>query len=441
MEKKQKKMNKEINLKGKKGITLIALVITIIVLLILAGVTIATLTGDNSLLQKATNSKGETIKAEGLERLKLAVVASYDNNGKVDTQNLAKNLSEIDGLKYINNENQEVNVDENTEIKLTAKFKLNGYNYKISDEGKITYKKEGAIDNEDIMKSPSTYYGKYVTNYNSLSDAGIKDEEGQLGKWQIFLADDTNIYLISSNAISRAYAPLNYDYDETKDKAVAYQMWISNILGQYDTSIEGNPSVISILEKLSKQSEYHVWLNTPTNLKNTINQKRVLSMLDTDKWNEYTDESNYKGFRNTIYANYVIGGPTIEMFCNSYNKTHGGDDIIPKTKNEEGTNYKYGYKVKKGSEDDGIDLNGLGDFTQTTENSDINNMYFKCNYWLSSPSAANSEYVIEVDANGTLRHGFNGKKVCFRPLVCLKSNVHLVEKTNGTTTTYELELD
>ena len=31
----------------KKGITLIALVITIIVLLILAGVTIATLTGDN----------------------------------------------------------------------------------------------------------------------------------------------------------------------------------------------------------------------------------------------------------------------------------------------------------------------------------------------------------------------------------------------------------
>ena len=39
-------------MKGKKGITLIALVITIVVLLILAGVTIATLTGDNGLLQK-----------------------------------------------------------------------------------------------------------------------------------------------------------------------------------------------------------------------------------------------------------------------------------------------------------------------------------------------------------------------------------------------------
>ena len=39
--------------KNSKGITLIALVITIIVLLILAGVTIATLTGDNGILTQA----------------------------------------------------------------------------------------------------------------------------------------------------------------------------------------------------------------------------------------------------------------------------------------------------------------------------------------------------------------------------------------------------
>ena len=41
------KGRRKMNLKRKEGITLIALVITIIVLLILAGVTIATLTGDN----------------------------------------------------------------------------------------------------------------------------------------------------------------------------------------------------------------------------------------------------------------------------------------------------------------------------------------------------------------------------------------------------------
>lgn len=60
------------NLKSNKGITLVALIITIIVLLRLAGVTIATLTGDNGLLQKATNEKASSIDGEIEEQIKLA---------------------------------------------------------------------------------------------------------------------------------------------------------------------------------------------------------------------------------------------------------------------------------------------------------------------------------------------------------------------------------
>ena len=48
-------------MKKQTGITLIALVITIIVLLILAGVTIATLTGDNGILKKVGEAKNNTI--------------------------------------------------------------------------------------------------------------------------------------------------------------------------------------------------------------------------------------------------------------------------------------------------------------------------------------------------------------------------------------------
>lgn len=44
--------------KNNKAITLIALVITIIILLILAGVTIATLTGENGILRKKQKSEG-----------------------------------------------------------------------------------------------------------------------------------------------------------------------------------------------------------------------------------------------------------------------------------------------------------------------------------------------------------------------------------------------
>jgi len=46
-----------LKIKNEKGITLIALVITIIVLLILAGVTIAMLTKENGILRKSRCSK------------------------------------------------------------------------------------------------------------------------------------------------------------------------------------------------------------------------------------------------------------------------------------------------------------------------------------------------------------------------------------------------
>ena len=60
-------------MKNNKGITLIALVITIIVLLILAGVSIAMLTGSNGILTQAGNAKTETIQGEVEEACKLAV--------------------------------------------------------------------------------------------------------------------------------------------------------------------------------------------------------------------------------------------------------------------------------------------------------------------------------------------------------------------------------
>ena len=49
--------------KQSKGITLIALIITIIVLLILAGVTISMLTGENGILNQATHAKDTTDKS------------------------------------------------------------------------------------------------------------------------------------------------------------------------------------------------------------------------------------------------------------------------------------------------------------------------------------------------------------------------------------------
>ena len=63
-------------LKNKKGITLIALVVTIVVLLILAGVTILTLTGENGLLERARIAKEKTDNVTDKENNNLA---NYEN--------------------------------------------------------------------------------------------------------------------------------------------------------------------------------------------------------------------------------------------------------------------------------------------------------------------------------------------------------------------------
>ena len=68
---KQKTNLKEVN-KSAKGITLIALVITIIVLLILAGVSIATLTGENGILTRANDAKTQNQAGEEKEAIGLA---------------------------------------------------------------------------------------------------------------------------------------------------------------------------------------------------------------------------------------------------------------------------------------------------------------------------------------------------------------------------------
>ena len=80
---KSRKMKVKDLRKQAKGITLIALVITIIVLLILAAVSIATLTGENGILTRANDAKMQTEIGEEKEAIGLAYNgAMAKNNGR-----------------------------------------------------------------------------------------------------------------------------------------------------------------------------------------------------------------------------------------------------------------------------------------------------------------------------------------------------------------------
>ncbi len=97
---------------NNKGITLIALVITIIVLLILAGVAIATLTGDNGVLTKAAKAKQETQKATEDELRRLTMLKAISNienttytetNGDKATIPAGFAVSQVEGENTVQN--------------------------------------------------------------------------------------------------------------------------------------------------------------------------------------------------------------------------------------------------------------------------------------------------------------------------------------------------
>ena len=138
--------------KEAKGITLIALVITIIVLLILAGVTIATLTGDNGILGKANDAKTQTEQAKEDENLKIAIAGSYGTDGKLNLKDLKDNL-----------ENQGIDYDKNN-TGFPLEVIVNGEKKKIDANGNVTVKLESVADsktNGTVFKDTTTLEDTY----------------------------------------------------------------------------------------------------------------------------------------------------------------------------------------------------------------------------------------------------------------------------------------
>ena len=150
-------------LKSFKGITLIALVITIIILLILAGVTINEIRS-NGLLSKVINSKEKSLKSQALEELKLKVnEIQLEKKGQASLKDIAISLKNDTENKYIvsvdsdSNENSEDEQFENVN-KIYVIYK----NYKFIIDNNFEISSIKKIDNEtgEIPK-----YGEKIEFY------------------------------------------------------------------------------------------------------------------------------------------------------------------------------------------------------------------------------------------------------------------------------------
>ncbi len=132
---KEKKIKKRLNRNGKViknnnyGITLMALVITIIVLLILAGISIGMLSGDNSIIKQAGNAKTKTDIAEEKEILQKSAVSAM---GKSKYGDLTKDKLDDELNKY-----REIESSEQIDDGIVVTFKSNRQ-YLINFDGDVS---------------------------------------------------------------------------------------------------------------------------------------------------------------------------------------------------------------------------------------------------------------------------------------------------------------
>ena len=188
----------------KQGITLIALVLTIILLLILSGISISMLTGNNGILYRTADSKEKTDNSGDAEIIKLSYLNCLTKNQeKITKKNLKESLEQYE-------KNVDVLIDNDSFLILD---KDTNKKYRLSNSGSV----DGPID-LDIIKDNSP--GDITKSKDGSSLAG--DAEHPYEIWciedLIEWSNNYNNYLNNSIILCRDLdfkSELNYNNAET----------------------------------------------------------------------------------------------------------------------------------------------------------------------------------------------------------------------------------
>lgn len=193
-------------MREEKGITLIALTVTIVVLLILAGISLSLVLGNEGILKRATNAVDKTEKARIKEEIELAILdiqaEEIAKGNKVTLETLANGqlqekieadseleedtiIGEYKGYEYQIDNNLEVTIEEVKGIMF--RYELNTKEYTKEDIEVFikTSSKNGNITNIQIPELQET-------------DDFIENEKGEYkikvtknGKYKVIITDST----------------------------------------------------------------------------------------------------------------------------------------------------------------------------------------------------------------------------------------------------------
>lgn len=366
-----------------QAITLIALIITIIVLLILAGVSISLVIGDNGILNQAVNGADRTNIESAIEKIEMEVIASYDETGQINIDTLKSNLEK----------NLEIDTSNFGENLPSGNIKLNNFDFFIDENGEVI----NGIRLSSIITSNN--YGDYI-NY----PIDLNEDNNFNNDWRIFYNNGKNIFLIASDYIkgNSKYLDLNsaemYFYGNYNSNFF-YSVYWYNPNNSTDTLYihTGNNYINNNIAKLFMYNTYYSAYHNST----YTNAKATSSLLDTTVW---------QGFLDKKYGEYSIGSPTLEMWIESWNQNY---TTLYSNYNE--TGYYIGTienptTFKQDLTPSALDNSGYNNSLYFPYTEEVNNCY---GYWLASPSANYSEYLLRVAYDGTIYYNATSTRSIF----------------------------
>ena len=286
--------------KSKNGITLIALVITIIVLLILAGVSITMLTGDNSILNQATNAKQRTGEGTEAEQVKIAAMAAVADSTVNLRREIDKAKLEEELQKYFSGAT--VSEDGDDYI-YEGQYKT----YRISKTGTVTEEAPSAVS----IKLTLTHENETITADETIVDDVVENVPIPVGFHHVTGTEKAKGLVIESDdSTKNQFVWVPVDQGQTLTLEVTTEETISAIKltrpdgTEEDITAGGKNQTISMkneTETVYLNGVYTVEVTTTNNTKTA--QKRVSSLYGQEIEAQTTPTVNQlKAMGRTVYS-------------------------------------------------------------------------------------------------------------------------------------------
>ena len=383
-------------MKENKGITLIALIITIVIMLILVAVSVNVLINSNIIGQAEKAAKGYKT---AYEREQTRIDELMEEWNRLEQDQCAHTWGEENITKAATCTETGTKTRTCTKCGKVETVTIQALGHNLVNGVCTRCGVNFEMTASDVANKPSIY-GSTVTNYNAN---GIK--------WKVFYATTDRIYLIASDYVH--YSKLTNAY---KNGASCYNT------GTHPYSYYWASGGTS-LETTGRQDGIFMATGYTLNSSNQ-NSKCVSGLLNTNNWTDFVD---------TNYADYAIGGPTLNMYIASWNAK--GYTTLYTNTNTNGYYVGTSANPTTDSADMSSDTAGYGDTLYYPYKSAYSNCY---GYWLVAPSANFARFIMSVGYNGYVSgsnyYSSNGGPFGVRPLVSLKSGVTLQKNSDGTVT-------